>query len=87
MIPSAVLEGVRRDLELWLSERVDPEQRQFIKTVVKTLCRDFILAWAVRGGVGFLPQLLKAFRSRQYYHKIFALNVFVIGIDLMWFKR
>lgn len=45
---------------------LDKDQRRLLFLFTKTFIRDFLLAWMVRGGVGFLPHLLKLFRARRY---------------------
>lgn len=59
-------------MEAWIREIIykikclSDEQRQLVLIFVRTVIRDFILAWAIRGGVGFLPHLLKLFRLYEY---------------------
>lgn len=41
-----------------------PEKRM-LHIFLTTICRDFVLAWSARGGVGFLPHLLKLIRLKR----------------------
>lgn len=43
---------------------IDGTQRELLLVFLKTFVRDFILAWTVRGGVSFLPYLLKSIRLK-----------------------
>jgi hypothetical protein len=46
----------------WLEEE---DIKTLIIEFVRTFSRDFVLAWAVRGGVGFLPHLLKLLNLKR----------------------
>lgn len=42
------------------------EYHRLLQIFVRTFGRDFVLAWAVRGGVGLLPHLLKLLRNKGF---------------------
>lgn len=43
---------------------ISQNQRELLAIFIKTFLRDFILAWAVRGGVSFLPYFFKLVRLK-----------------------
>lgn len=42
------------------------DQRGLVTKLVRDFMRDLAIAWAVRGGVGFLPHILKLLRLKRY---------------------
>lgn len=45
---------------------IDENQRfRLLFKYVRMFCRDFLLAWLARGGVGVLPHLIRAFRMKK----------------------
>ena len=65
-MPVAMVKGgglqVVIDQIKWLEEE---DIKTLIIEFVRTFSRDFVLAWAVRGGVGFLPHLLKLLNLKR----------------------
>lgn len=62
-MPSGKLEATIRSIVDRL-KCIDESQRELLFIFLKTFVRDFVMAWAVRGGVSFLSHAAKLTQLR-----------------------